>query len=684
MSIFGFLRPRPTLSEEELKTGLRWMTLEGTVSIGFFSVTGSGILAAFALALGANNFDIGVLAAIPFVMQTIQIPAIWLVEKIRRRKLITVSNWFSSQLFWFPIALIPFFLPAPGRNAINMLLLLMVLRSILSAICNAAWNGWQRDLIPQTILGRFFSRRLAYATISGIVLSLGAALFIDYYKGTVPAESAVFGYSYVLLFCISTLGIASPIFMSMIPEPLMQPVTGPQPSMKQRLMAPLRDINFRRLLQFLFYWSFSSNLAIPFFAVHMLQRLGLPISWVIGLSILSQLFNILFLRVWGPFADRFSNKSVLSVGVSLYLLVIFGWIFTTMPEKYFLTIPLLVLLHIFAGIASAAVSFTVGTIGLKLSPQSQSTSYLAVASLAINLGSGLGPLLGGVLADFFSTRQLNLIFNWADPTGVFQFTAMNISGRDFLFGIAFIVGLLTLGILALIREEGEAGREVILESLFSPMREFSRPMSSVPGFTFLSNFPFGFLKRVPIPGLDVALGVTVYQIAEMARAAALAAVKGRRMTKRLATELSNTMHIGRSRREVRHHGIEVTRHMARGAMHVVDEKPIKAEQLAKQVMEGVIAFSGKSGIKYRDAILGASQGIVQGAAETGTDITAVTARTLETARKSVEQTGLSEEEAESIAARGVLLTAEALGPEVAAEAVEAIPEKVLSSIKPEA
>ena len=613
-------------------------------------------------------------------MQILQIPAIWLVEKLRRRKAIAVLSWLPAQLCWFPIALIPFFLHVPSKTAIFMLLGILAFRGMLVAVCNSAWNGWQRDLVPQTILGRFFSRRLAYATLSGVVFSLGAAFFIDYFRTNVPGESAVFGYTYVLLFGATFLGLASPIFMTLIPEPLMQPVTGPQPSMIQRLMAPIRDSNFRRLLQFLLFWSFASNLAIPFFAVHMLQRLGLPVTGVIGLSVLSQMFNIGFLRIWGPFADRFGNKSVLSVGVSLYLLVILGWIFTTMPERYFLTVPLLVLLHIFAGIASAAVTVTVGTIGLKLAPQGEATTYLAGASLATNLGAGLGPLLGGFLADFFSTRQLNFIFNWIDPATTLEFTAMNINGRDFLFCIAFVLGLITLGFLALIREEGEEGREVILESLMSPMRELSQPMSSVPGFTFLSNFPFGFLKRVPVPGLDVALGVTVYQIAEMARAAASAAVRGRRVTKRLATELGeNIAEVKRQRSKVRHHGIEVTRHMARGAMHVVDDKPVEAKQLVERVIQDVVATSSQAGIESGDAILGVSQGIVQGAVETGTDIETVVAQTIKVVRESAKQIGLSEDEAITRAVEGTLQAAEALEPQVAAEVVEAIPEEILPS-----
>ncbi len=556
----------------------------------------------------------------------------------------------------------------------------MAVRGVLNAVTNSAWNGWLRDLVPQTILGRFFSRRMAFATFAGVVFSLGAAFFIDFWNIRVTGESTVFGYTYVLLFGAVFLGLASPMFMALIPEPLMQPVPGPQPSLVQRIGTPLRDANFRRLIQFLLVWGFAANLAIPFFAIHMLQRIGLPVSWVIGLSILSQTFNIIFLRVWGPLADRFSNKSVLSVGVSLYLLVIVGWIFTTMPERYFLTIPLLVLLHIFAGIANAAVAFTVGTIGLKLAPQGESTSYLAVASLATNIGYGLGPLVGGFLADFFNVRQLHLSISWIDPASSIQLPALSIIGRDFLFGIAFLIGIVALGVLAAIKEEGEVGREVILQSLMSPMREFSRPMSSVPGFTFLSNFPFGWLKRVHVPGLDVALGVTIYQIAEIAKAATSAAISGRKVTRRLANGLENGLSTTLGDKEnVRIHGIEVTRHAARGAVHAVSEHPIDFEKVAAQVMEGVIRVTSQAGVKPENAILGASQGIIQGTVEVKADITLATIKTIETAMKIARRVGLTDERAAEVAVEGALQTAEALGPEVVAEVVEGIPDKYLKS-----
>jgi len=662
MHSFSFFNPKPTISDRELATGLRWFTLEGTTSLALFSITTSGFLVAFALALGANNFHIGVLAALPFIMQILQLPAIWLVEKIRRRKAIAVTAWFWAQACWFPIALIPIFIQTPSSRAISLLLILMAVRGVMSAITSCSWNGWLRDLIPQPILGRLFSRRLAFATIASIIFSLAAASFVDYWRSQMPGENMILGYTYVLLFGALFLGMSSSIFMSLMPEPLMVPILEPQPSILERLVAPIRDKNFRQLIQFLLFWGFVSNLAIPFFAVYMLKRLGLPLSWVIALSVLSQLFNILFLRVWGRFVDRYGNKAVLSLCASLYLLVILGWIFTTMPERYFLTVPLLVVLHIFAGISTAGVTLTVGTIGLKLSPSGQATPYLAGASIATNFGAGLGPIVGGYLADYFSIRQINLTFTWTDPVGSIQIPALSIVGFDFLFGIAFILGLITLGALTTIREEGEVSREVILESLMTPTRELSRPMSSIPAFNLWSNFPFGYLKRLPVPGLDVALGVTIYQIAEMAKVATLAAVRGRKVTRKLVGALENGLaKIWGQKEEVKEHGIEIARQLARGAIHAVDEKSLDVKQIESAVVISVAEIVSQAGVDPEGAILGASEGIIQGAAEVKADLAVAVEQVMKAARKVAELIGLSQKVAVECAIEGMLKAAEAIG-----------------------
>jgi len=336
--------------------------------------------------------------------------------------------------------------------------------------------------------------------------------------------------------------------------------------------------------------------------------------------------------------------------------------------------PLLIILHIFAGIANAGVTITLGTIGLKLAPQGESTSYLAGASLATNLGAGLGPLCGGLLANFFSTRQLNLFFTWVDPSGTVQLPALNLSGLDFIFVIAFVFGAISLSTLAAIREEGEMGREVVLESLFFPTREISRPMSSVPAYNLLANFPLGFLKRVhiPVPGIDVALGVTAYQIEEMARAVMMTAVSGQKLSRRLIRSLNDELtHLWKGKEE-RTYGVEVARQAALGVIRATNNVPLDMEKFMVLITSGVVEVTSGAGMKPIDGIVGASRGIIQGAVETEADLELVTAHVVEAARRAASQTGLSEKTAVAKAIEGALDAAEALGTDTLARVKKAL------------
>lgn len=312
---------------------------------------------------------------------------------------------------------------------------------------------------------------------------------------------------------------------------MMPPVSGPRPSWRRMLAAPFRDRNFRKLVRFLFCWELASSLAFPFFTIYLLRRLDLSLTAVVALNTLALLANVLFLRVWGPFADRFGSKVILSLSASLYLLVLLGWAVTAWWEPYHLAVPLVVVLQSFGGIATAGIILTVGTLGLKLAPKTQSTTYLTAASLAIYLGAGVGPLAGGLLANVFATHQAALNGAWSDLVGRIGFPAAHLSSFHLVFALAFLLGLPTLKLLAAVREEGEASRKLVLEELLAPVHRMTRTARSVPGLRLVGVLACACLRQVP--GLDVAWGVTTYQIACSARDAPSALRRGRAVARDL-------------------------------------------------------------------------------------------------------------------------------------------------------
>jgi MFS family permease len=638
------------------------------------------LLAAFALALGANNFQIGILAAVPFITQPLQVPAIILVERLRWRKAIALACWIPAQLAWLLIALVPLVADTPSNAAVAILLGVLALRGIPAAVANCAFNSWFRDLVPQRVLGGFFSRRLAISTVVAMVFSLAGGIFIEFWQGWAPSGDQVFGYTIVLLFGAIFLGMASPSFMAKIPEPMMPRSVAPRRSLLAMIGSPFRDRNFRQLLNFLFFWSFAASLATPFFTVFMLQGLDFPLWAVITLNTLSQLTFVLFLRIWGPFADRFGSKVILSLSTSLYLLIILGWAFTTMPDQHFLTIPLVVVLQIFAGAAASGVNLTVGTIGLKLAPAGESTPYLAVAALALSLGAGLGPLAGGLLSDFFSVRELGLVIQWIDPIRVSQVPFLNLTGFDFLFVLAFIIGLVTLNTLTTIQEEGEVGREVVLDELLGPTREMARVIGHIPGLRSLSRYPFSYLSH--IPGLDVAIGVTAYQIAAGVRTAVTAAARGRLNRRVVADQVDQVVSSAVDRIEDLEQmgasqAVEIARHTARGmvyATHGVSEEIVSDEVTSEEIRDlnvGIVLGTVRA---LREIVSSPEEvlreigfGTILGAVEVGADVTRSTRRVARGAREAAQELGISEAQAAEWVGQGSLSAAEAIGPETVAQ-----------------
>ena len=221
-------------------------------------------------------------------------------------------------------------------------------------------------------------------------------------------------------------------------------------------------------------------------------------SFIIVLSIISQVFNFLFLKLWGKYTDRFSNKSVLAISCPLLIFSILAWTFTTMPEKYFLTIPLLVAIHVVMGLASAGVSLASGNISLKLAPKGKATAYLAANTIANSIAAGIAPILGGKFADFFSGRQLDWTLRYTSPGGEFVLPTLNFQQWDFFFAFAFLIGLYALHRLAMVKEEGEVEEKIVAQELFTEVRTQVRTLSSVEGVKQMISFPIAMVRNITV------------------------------------------------------------------------------------------------------------------------------------------------------------------------------------------
>jgi len=483
--------PKDVLTDEEVQSGLSYVIKDGIASQAMGILTGGAFLVAFAIKLGASNLVIGLLAAIGPLTQLLQLPSILLIEKIRNRRAITIVTAGLGRACWLLIALIPFLFV--GNAGLVVLLLSIAAASAFGAMAGCSWNSWMRDLIPQNTLGSFFSRRMRIATGVGIILSIIAAVYLDYFK-KLFTDYELQSYSILFLFGFGA-GVSGLYFLSRTPE-LRMPAAEQRPKIFRLLAQPFRDENFRKLIAFMCSWNFAVNLAGPFFMVYMLKRLEMSMSFIIGLSIVSQVMNFAFLRIWGRFTDHFSNKSVLAVSGPLFIFSILAWTFTTMPDKYILTIPLLILIHVVMGLSSAGMSLASGNISLKLAPHGRATAYLATNTIVNSMAAGIAPILGGRFADFFAGRELEWTLKYTSHTGQFSLPTLSLQQWDFFFAFAFLIGLYSLHRLAMVKEVGEVEEKIVVDELFAEVKGQVRTLSSAEGLRQMISFPFAMLRNL--------------------------------------------------------------------------------------------------------------------------------------------------------------------------------------------
>lgn len=484
------LSPVATISEPETERGLRAVVMDGLCSQAMGTFTTGTFLVGYALALGANNAMIGLLAAIPFLANLLQVPTILLVERLRMRKAIVVISNVVGRLALLAAALLPL-LPTVQLR-LWALLICFVIYNAGAAVSGSTWNSWMRDFVPEDRFGRYFGNRLFLATALGMVLSFAAAFAIDGWKAWLP-DAMVWGYAG--LFGIGAAsGFVGLYFLSVTPEPMMEP-RHPTRTFRETLSQPFKERNFRGLILFLASWNFAVNLAAPFFPVYMLSRLGFEMSFVIVVTVVSQASHLVVVRTFGQLADRFSNKSVLAVCGPLFIACIFAWTFTTMPDRHSGTVPLLIVIHILMGIATAGVTLGSSNIALELAPRGQATAYMGAVSLVNSIAAGIAPIIGGLFAEFFASQELSLILRWTRGVTEFQMDTLSLKHWDFFFLFAAIIGLYSIHRLTLVAEEGEVQEREVLRELALEARRSIRNLSTVGGLRAGSLFPIDALRK---------------------------------------------------------------------------------------------------------------------------------------------------------------------------------------------
>jgi EmrB/QacA subfamily drug resistance transporter len=146
------------------------------------------------------------------------------------------------------------------------------------------------------------------------------------------------------------------------------------------------------------------NLALPAIGKD-LNANAISLGWVISSFILS---SAIFLLPFGRLADIIGRKKVFTTGISLFTVSTFLILFSHSMTS-------LIVLRILQGISSAMIFGTSLAIITSAFPPGERGKAMGINITAVYLGLSLGPVLGGLLTQYFGWRS---IFAFLLPFGI--------------------------------------------------------------------------------------------------------------------------------------------------------------------------------------------------------------------------------------------------------------------------
>jgi hypothetical protein len=492
------LEPQGEVDAAALARAMRSLVGDSAWASVCGALFGGVVLAGYAVEAGAGPLAIGLLAAIPYIVQAVQLPATLLVERQARRKRLAVPLLTAARLVILGLALLP--LRPPNAATIPLLVLGKLAICALSAVAACAINSWLHQLLARQPLGSFFARRLVAGTVLGCVFTLAVGWLLER-----PPQGRP-GLGYAIAFAGSGLaGLASSWYLARCPEPRMQRA-GPAVSLSAKLAAPFRDRGFRRLLVMLGAWNFASNFAAPFLTVYLLQQLGYGMATVTGLWVVNQVANALTMFAWGRLSDRLTNKAVLSVALPVFFVCTLALVLARAGAPYGLQLGILVLVHAAMGAVGGGIGLATGNLGLKLAPEGQGTSYLAAVGLVSSAAGGLAPLVGGALGEWLQSSQFALVLRWVSSRATHELSVLRFEHYEFLFALAGLLGLYVMHALSRVQEGDEISERRVVQELLLEAQRTVDQLSSIGGllstvfvFDRLSERRLWFRRRTPPP-----------------------------------------------------------------------------------------------------------------------------------------------------------------------------------------
>jgi MFS family permease len=391
------------ISKQEIRSTLKFSTLDGVFATIFESATAGVLLSNFLLQLGATSVEIGILSAIPMVVNLLQPLGAYIADRTTSRHWYNLYVFGVSRLLWLVLVVEIIWgrQHADSHQLMQWTLATALAASLLAALANSNWFSWMAAVVPHRLRGRYFGfRNSAVSLVTLLAVPLMGWGISSW--GTDP----ILGYSIIL--CLGVLAGSISLGFQFLMVDVNPQVYGKDEdeekvaekagkSQTDFLPAMLKDANFLIFIGYLFLWTFAVNLSAPFFNIYLLQDLNLDVSLVTIYNSLSAGANLLLLLFWGKLADRWGNRPLLiTVGLLVAITPLLWLITGNYPVALWIWLPIL---HLLAGTTIGAIDLCTKNIQMEIAPKKQPSTYFAIAAAVAGVAGALGTTAGGFLAE---------------------------------------------------------------------------------------------------------------------------------------------------------------------------------------------------------------------------------------------------------------------------------------------
>jgi hypothetical protein len=428
-----------------LGRSVRLSVAEGGLATAMGSLFSGVFLTGFALTMGASRLQIGILFALPALCGVAQLGGSYWIERFGQCKRLCLAASLISRLLYLPVLLVPLLATSlSGEAKVWWIIGLMAASNVLGALAGVAWLTWIKALIPAQRMVTFFGERNLVNTGLSFVVCLAAGALVDYLNGGATSQLPGFLTVFAIAMACGLVGLA---ILSRIPAAEPQRTAHDRPPFARMLAAPLREGNFRRVVFFYATWNFAVNVAAPFFPVFFLQKLGLPLWYVVALSTLASLAGLIANNFWTRMAHRFGMKPVVliaTLGDAFFPL----WLMFIDAEWSWL----LLVVHV-SGVFNTPLVVGPDNFVLKLAPDRNASSYMAVFRAVVGPATGAAAMLGGWLAGSIGASSVAV-------------EGMALGGLKLVFLLSFVGRVASLLLLLRVQEPGAHSVSYVASALW--------------------------------------------------------------------------------------------------------------------------------------------------------------------------------------------------------------------------